>query len=124
MKMINSRLHGYLDYAVVVGFLLAPSLLGLSGLPAMIAYTLAIVHLLVTLLSAFSAGIVKIIPMKIHSAIEFIVSFALIALPWLLNFSVVPVARNFYIIAGLLIFLVWLTTDYQVSGTKTVTTKH
>ena len=112
MKILSPRNHGYLDYGVVLIFLLAPTLLGLSGLPAAIAYTLAVVHLALTLITAFPLGIAPILPLKIHGFIELIVSIALVLLPWILQFSNVPVARNFYVIMGGLIFMVWLVTAY------------
>jgi hypothetical protein len=54
MKVISPRIHGYLDFLTVVIFLLAPTLLGLSQLSAILAYGLAVVHLIVTLASDFS----------------------------------------------------------------------
>lgn len=87
MKILSPKIHGYLDYVVVIGFLLAPTLLGLSGIPATIAYLLAPVHLLVMLLTNFPLGIFKAMSFRLHSNIEFLVSFILITLPWLLGFA-------------------------------------
>jgi hypothetical protein len=113
MKILNSNIHGILDYAVVVAFAIAPAVLGLGGLPAIISYALAAIHLLLTLVTAFPLGAVKIVPLRVHGAIEFVVSIALLALPWLLNFASDMTARNFYVGAGILIFAVWLITDYR-----------
>ena len=119
MKILSPRIHGYLDYVVVITFLAAPTLLGLSGIPAVISYALSIIHLAVTLLTDFPLGIIKAIPIKLHSTIEFLVSFTLIALPWLLGFASVIPARNFYIVvAGVVIFIAWLVTDYKAEKTK------
>jgi hypothetical protein len=113
MKILSPKAHGILDYAVVIIFCSAPTLFGLSGLPAMIAYALAVVHLVLTLGTAFPLGIVKLVPLPVHGAIEFVVSLALVALPWLLKFNTEIGARNFYLGAGVSIFLVWLITDYR-----------
>ena len=119
MKILSPRIHGYLDYVVVITFLAAPTLLGLSGIPAVISYALSIIHLAVTLLTDFPLGIIKAIPIKLHSTIEFLVSFTLIALPWLLGFASVIPARNFYIVvAGVVIFVAWLVTDYKAEKAK------
>lgn len=117
MKFLSPRLHGYLDYGVVLIFLAAPTF-GLSGVPAFIAYSLAVVHLGVTLLTAFPLGLAQVLPFRLHGMIEFVVSFALIALPWVLGFSAVPAARNFYVIMSALIFLVWLVTAYHLVKPK------
>lgn len=115
MKVLTPRIHGYLDYVVVVAFLVVPTLFGFSGLPATIAYVLAAVHLALTLLTSFPLGTLKVIPFTLHGTIELVVSFTLVALPWLLGFASILPARNFYVAAGIVIFIVWLITDYKVA---------
>ncbi len=121
MKILSPRIHGYLDYLVVIWFLAAPTLFGLTGIAANISYALAIIHLGLTVLTAFPLGVIKVIPLQFHGVIELIVSFALIALPWLLGFASVASARNFYVASGIAIFIVWLITRYQNAGVKTGT---
>ncbi|HXH76595.1 MAG TPA: hypothetical protein VNJ08_16605 [Bacteriovoracaceae bacterium] len=113
MKLLNERIHGYLDYVVVISFLLAPSLFGFSGLPAILSYLLAGVHLLLTLFTDFSTGLFKVLSLKIHGWIELVVAPTLAGLPWLAGFSDLQSARNFYIGAGVIVFLTWLVTDYE-----------
>lgn len=116
MKVISPRIHGYLDFLTVFIFLLAPTLLGLSQVPAILAYSLAVVHLIVTLASNFPFGIVKLIPFTIHGWIERLVGPSLIAIPFVLNFSDEEVARNFYIAMGIIIIIVGMLTDYQAEA--------
>jgi hypothetical protein len=116
VKILNAKIHGYLDYVVVISFLLAPSLFGFSGLPAILSYLLAGVHLLVTLLTAFPAGMLKLLPLKIHGWIELAVAPTLVVLPWLAGFADIPSARGFYVGAGAVVFLTWLVTDYSADG--------
>lgn len=113
MKVISPRTHGYLDFLTVVIFLLAPTLLGLGELSAILAYSLAVVHLIVTLASDFPFGVVKLIPFTIHGWIERMVGPLLIAIPFILNFSNEEAARNFYIAMGIIIIVVGMLTDYQ-----------
>jgi len=113
MKMLSPRTHGVLDYLTVAAFLVAPSLLGLSGTPALIAYSLAGIHLGLTLLTASPLGAVKLVPMALHGVLELAVSVCLIVLPWILGFAAHPTPRWFYIGAGAVIFAVWLITDYR-----------
>ncbi len=113
MKVISPRIHGYLDFLTVVIFLLAPTLLGLSQLSAILAYGLAVVHLIVTLASDFPFGVVKLIPFTIHGWIERMVGPLLIAVPFILNFADEEAARNFYIAMGIIIIIVGVLTDYQ-----------
>jgi hypothetical protein len=113
MKVISPRTHGYLDFLTVGIFLLAPTLLGLSQIPAMLAYSLAAVHLIVTLTSDFPFGVVKLIPFTIHGWIERLVGPSLIALPFILGFAEEETARNFYIAVGLVVIVLGFITDYQ-----------
>jgi hypothetical protein len=120
MKILSPRFHGCLDYVVVLAFLIAPTAFRFFGLPATISYTLAVIHLLLTLFTAFPLGLIKAIPFTIHGALELMVSFTLVLLPWLLGFAIEPPARNFYVIAGVMIFLVWSVTEYKAEGADTV----
>lgn len=115
MNILSSKIHGLLDYVVVVAFALAPTIFGLSGLPATISYVLAVVHLLLTLTTA-SIGAANFVPLAVHGVIELIVSIFLIALPFVAGFD--NAARNFYLGAGITIFLVWLITNYRAAETN------
>ena len=62
MQVISTRSHGVLDYATVAGFSLLPLLFGLSGTPMYLSYSLAGIHLLMTVMTNFPLGIFRIIP--------------------------------------------------------------
>lgn len=113
MKPLTPRLHGLLDYVTVVAFALAPSVLGLAGLPRTISYLLAVVHLLLTLVTRFPLGVLRLVPLKLHGGIELVVSIVLILLPWILGFSASPVAKWFYVGAGVVILCVWFLSRYD-----------
>ena len=113
MKVISPRIHGYFDFLTVFIFLLVPTLLGLEQLSAILAYSLAVVHLIVTLASDFPFGVVKLIPFTVHGWIERMVGPLLIAIPFILNFSDEEVARNFYIVMGIVIIVIGMLTDYR-----------
>src|SRR5277367_2215070 len=112
MKIISIKAHGVLDYVTVVAFAAIPSLFSLSGIPAYLSYTLAVVHLLMTLLTNFPLGAFKVIPIKLHKVVETIVGPVLIVIPWLLGFSDALTARYVFIGAGLVILAVGFSTNY------------
>jgi hypothetical protein len=111
MKIIPDHTHGIIDYATVLIFALAPDLLGFTGTAALISYALAGIHLAMTLLTSMPLGIFKIIPMKLHSVVELCVGSVLIigafAFP-----AVAAGAQPFFILMGVVIFLVWLFSHY------------
>jgi hypothetical protein len=111
MKILSPTRHGYLDYLTVVIFLLAPSLIGLTGLVGTIAYLLAGIHLAMTLVTDFPLGVVKKLPFSIHGWVERVVGPVLVLLPFAFGFD--GAAKSFYIVIGIVIILVGLLTDYQ-----------
>ncbi len=115
MKIINASLHGIIDYLVVIFLLVSPTLFGMDGLLATFTYALGVVHLLLTISTAFAMGIFKLIPFKVHGLIELLVGIALIVIAYTL-FRGSDLGNLFYTIFGAAVLLVWLLTDYQASG--------
>ena len=116
MPIIGPAFHRVLDFVTVGGFMVAPSIFGLSGFPATLAYTLAGVHLGMTLLTQFSTTDHRPVPQSLHCAVEAIVGVALILLPWLLHWSGTP--RLFFMAAGAVILVVWGLSRYPVAPSQ------
>ncbi len=112
MKIIAPRVHGFIDYILVVFLLLSPTLFGMTGLLANLTYALGAVHLLLTIFTAFSLGLIKIVPFPIHGLIELVVGIALIICAFTL-FRTETFGHFYYAGLGIVILLVWLLTDYN-----------
>jgi len=116
MNFLSARHHGFLDLATVAVFLLAPFFFGLGGYVAAVAWGLAVVHLLMTLLTRFPLGLVKVIPFPVHGMVEAVVGVVLaLAMPRLLGASPGSPARTFFVGAGVAILVVWVLTSYRES---------
>jgi hypothetical protein len=113
MRVIAAGLHRMLDFVTVAGFALAPSVLGLRGLGATLAYVLAAVHLALTLLTHFPGSAARPVSLLVHGAIEGVVGIALLLLPWLLGWS--GTTRTFYVVAGAVILAVWVLSAYRTT---------
>jgi hypothetical protein len=111
MKFISPKIHGIIDYLVVVLLLATPSFFGFSGTIAIFTYALGIVHLLLSLLTDYPLGAFKVIPVSIHATIELLVGVVLIVLAYTL-FKDNADGKLFYVIFGTVILLTWLVTDY------------
>ena len=90
--MINSKLHGIIDYIVGLALIAAPWLFGFadftqneSATHVPIAVGLAILGM--SLMTNYEYSLAKIIPLKTHLAIDVMAALFLIASPWLLKFS-------------------------------------
>jgi hypothetical protein len=120
MKIISSEAHAALDYLTVVIFALAPTVIGLSGVAAIISYVLAVVHLSMTLVTDMPFSLVKILPIRLHALVELVVGPVLVIGGLLLEFP--APARTFFVVMGVIIFAVWLLSSYArstgQSGTK------
>jgi hypothetical protein len=124
-RKINPRLHGYMDYAAVALFAIAPTLFGWNGVPRNACYVFAAMQLALSLLTAYPLGAVRMIPFTVHATVEFVTALTLIALPWMGGFSDVDAARNFFVASGLALVALWATTDYKLAerGEPTVPNK-
>jgi hypothetical protein len=111
MSILSHRLHGVLDYATVVFLALAPTLFGLTGLTAYIAYGLAVAHLTVTVFTDFPLGLAGLIPPKLHAAVELVVGVSLLTAPWLAS-TLFAGGQVFFTAFGGVVLGLWAVTDY------------
>ncbi len=114
----SSKIHGAIDYLVVIFLLLSPSLFGLKDITATFTYVLAAIHLLLTITKNFEFGLIKIIPFNIHGLIELIVSIVLIGVAFYLGNIEGELSRNFYLLFAIAVFITWLVTDYKTPSVK------
>jgi hypothetical protein len=106
-------MHGILDYATVIFLLASPTIFKMDGNLATITYALGVVHLSLTLLTAFEVGVIKVIQFRIHGLIEFAVSIVLIALAFWFNSNNNVEGFYFYTALAIIILLVFLLTDFK-----------
>lgn len=115
MKIISDQMHGALDYLTVIIFALAPSLIGLTGIAAVVSYALAIIHLSMTVATQMPLGVFKIIPIKLHAIVELIVGPVLVV-GGLVAPTLSTESRTFFVLMGVVIFAVWALSSYGRPG--------
>jgi len=113
MKVLNSKIHGIVDYLFVLFLFASPTIFGLEEKAELFTYLLGAIHLFVTISTNFEYGIIRIIKFKHHGWIELIVSFALVGVALYLGEVENELSRNFYFALAILVFLTWLLTDYK-----------
>jgi hypothetical protein len=111
VKIISDTTHGILDYLTVAIFVLAPSILGLTGFAAFVSYALAAIHLAMTLFTDMPLGAIKVIPMRLHALVEMLVGPVLVVATLVLP-TILGEKREFFLIMGLVISVVWLLSSY------------
>ncbi|MEP6737064.1 MAG: hypothetical protein ABJA70_16190, partial [Chryseolinea sp.] len=105
---LSSKIHGIIDYVVVVFLLASPSVFPLGEFTSIFTYVLGGIHLALTIGTDFEAGIFKLIAFRIHGVIELIVAVALVALAFYFGSIDGDVARNYYLGFGIAVFVTWL----------------
>jgi uncharacterized membrane protein len=115
MKVLAPKPHGYIDYVAVALLVLAPSLFGFVGIAATLSYVLAVMQLGMSLITAYPVSLAKVLPFTAHGVVELVTSLFLIAAPWLFGFDAVAASRNFFVIAGVGLLLVYVITDYKAA---------
>ncbi len=118
MKIINAKVHGILDYLTVVFLFVSPTIFGMDGTLATFTYILGVVHLLLTILTDFEVGLIKVIPFRVHGNIEIIVAIALgIAAYWFYTMDNMT-GFYFYLALAIVILLVFFLTDFTSNTGK------
>lgn len=110
---ISPRLHGVIDYITVLTLLISPDLFGMQATASTFTFVLAFVHLGLTMFTDFDAGVLKLIPLRVHGMIEMFVSFGLIGVAIGLGVMGDTVSFYFYLIFSVVLFIAWILTDYK-----------
>jgi hypothetical protein len=110
--LIPPRLHGWLDDLVVLTYLAGAWLLGLSGMALAVAIAGAAVHFLLTRLTDYPQGTIKLIPFRVHAFIELFEGLLVLAVTLLLVREVALSGRIFLVLMGLSQFVAFGFSDY------------
>ncbi len=112
-------MHGIIDYLLIVFLFASPTLFKMDGSLCTITYTLAAVHLLMTVLTNFELGLIKVIPFRIHGLIEIVVSLILASLSFWFYKNGNELGFYFYMLLAIAIMIVFILTDFKsVPGNK------
>ena len=89
MKIINTKLHGLLDYFYAILILAAPFIFGYhdNETAAYICYFFGTILLISSVCTNYEFGLVKVLPMRFHLAIDAIGGILVMASPWMFGFS-------------------------------------
>lgn len=100
MTRIPTRVHGVLDYAYGAIALVLPSIGGFAhGAAGWIMSVAGAGVLLLAVLTDYELGLVRVIPMRAHIALDCLAGGVLAILPPILHFS--PGVSTVYVLAGL-----------------------
>ncbi len=106
-------LHGVLEYAAGVLFIVAPWLFGFdSGTAKAVSIVVGIVILVVAASTDSPTGLSRSIPIKSHVILDLVLAIALIAAPFLFGFSDETNPTAFFIVLGVVHLLLTIATRF------------
>ncbi|MFD0940449.1 hypothetical protein [Pedobacter boryungensis] len=112
MKIISPKIHAILDYVFVIFLIVAPNIIGLSTTAATFSMILGGIHLLLTLVTMFKGGVIRLIPFPVHGIIELVVSFTLAVLA-LTVFRKNMIDHFYYAALAITIFIIFILTNFK-----------
>jgi hypothetical protein len=125
VRLLPAWLHAIADYAV--GGLLIIVALAVGGSNGAVATGVVVgaVVLLVSMLTKYPLGVVKVLPFTVHSAGDYLAVALLVIAPFALNFHSGDAGLTaFYIVAGIAVLAVSLITNYQYSDKREWSPSH
>jgi hypothetical protein len=125
VDFLPAWLHAIADYAV--GILLIVVALAVGGSNAAVATGVVVgaVVLVVSMLTRYPLGVVKVLPFTVHSAGDYLAAALLIIAPFALSFSSSDTGLTVvYLAAGVAVLGVSLITNYQYSPARQAARSH
>ena len=122
VKLLPAWFHAAADYGV--GALLIIVALAVGGSTGAVATGVAVgaVVLVVSMLTRYPLGVLKVLPFPVHSAGDYLAAALLIAAPFALNFTTSdPGLSIFYVLGGVAVLAVSLITNYQYNPKRALT---
>lgn len=106
-RFVTKSIHAYLDYPVAFGLMAMPFLFGLGAsnpLALWLSVATGIAALVLTVLTDHHLGVFRVLPYRLHLAVDGAVGVAFVAAPILLGFTGIDFA--YYMVLGLTVLAV------------------
>ena len=89
MRVIPTKVHGFLDYLVAIVLIASPWLFGFSGASTAgtVSIAVGVFILLYSLVTNYELGAARIISMHMHLSLDFLSGVVLSISPWLFGFA-------------------------------------
>src|SRR4051794_37935717 len=123
IRLLPAWLHAVADYAVGAVLILAALIVGGTSGAVGTGFVVGATVLVVSMLTRYPLGVVKVLPFQVHSAGDYLAAALLLAAPFTLHFNSSDAGLSaLYVGAGLAVLAVSLVTNYQYSPQRQVAT--
>ncbi len=90
LRFVTKTMHAYLDYPVALSLMAMPFVLQLGSshpLAKWLAVIAGVAAFVLTVFTDHKLGVIRVIPYRIHVAVDFLVGLAFLIAPFALGFS-------------------------------------
>lgn len=109
-------LHGVIEYAAGVLFIVAPFALGFdSGAATAVSIVVGVVVLVVAATTEGSSSLIDSIPITVHVLLDYALVAVLVAAPFLFGFSGETAPTAFFIVLGVAHLLITIGTRFAAA---------
>jgi hypothetical protein len=116
VRFLPAWFHAIADYAVGITLIVVAAVVGGTSGAVATGIVVGATVLLVSLLTRYPLGLLKVLPFPVHSAGDYLAALLLVAAPFVVNFRDSDTGlAAFYVVAGLAVLAVSLVTNYQYS---------
>ena len=116
VRLLPAWLHAIADYAVAAALIVVPLAAGGSDEAVAAGVVIGSVVAIVSMMTKYPLGVVKVLPFTIHSAGDYLATALLFLSPFALGFDGSDSGLSaFYLVAGVAVLGVSLITNYQYS---------
>jgi len=115
MRFITPHLHGFLDYAAALALIIAPFVLGIaeqSALAHWISVAAGVGLITYSLITDYFASLAKLIPFKVHLALDMAAAVFFLVAPSVLGFTGI-VEIYYYVMGAGVVMVVLLSNTVQ-----------
>lgn len=120
MEVISTRVHGYLDYLAAALLLGLPFFVTWDATVEMLLMMAGVGLLVVSLITRYELGLVKLLPMKLHLLLDGLLGLIFLGAAFLLD-DIGGAAHTMLIVLGLLELGAALLTEREWPDAETVT---
>jgi hypothetical protein len=119
VRLLPAWFHAIADYAVAGTLIVVAAAVGGSTEAVTAGVVIGVVVLVVSMLTKYPLGVVKVLPFTVHSAGDYLAAALLVLSPFALGFNNSDSGLTaFYIVAGIAVLAVSLITNYQYSPNR------
>ncbi|RYD93861.1 MAG: hypothetical protein EOP54_18505, partial [Sphingobacteriales bacterium] len=112
MKLISPKLHGIIDYMLIIFLFLSPVAFNMTKDTSSQVYTIAVLQMVLTVITNYSYGMFRAIPLKLHGVIELLLSVGMVVAAFtILKYD--ERAKGYYAGLGIFWFIVVVFSDYD-----------